>query len=54
MKGGKAKLAKDTPMKPGFLGRGGVKTVEAKTYASWNKKSGPDNRSTKISLPGSK
>ncbi len=36
---------------PGFLGRGNAPTAEARSYASWNRKTGPDGSSTPISLP---
>lgn len=36
---------------PGFLGRGNPPTAEARSYGSWNRKTGPDNRSTAIPLP---
>lgn len=50
------KLGKDDHGRsvPGFLGRTPVKKAEARSYASWNRKDGPDSRSTKISLPNSK
>ena len=36
---------------PGFLGRSNVPTAEARSYGSWNRKVGPDGKSTPISLP---
>ena len=36
---------------PGFLGRGNAPTAEARSYGSWNRKIGPDEKSTAISLP---
>lgn len=54
--GGKygGELGKDNIQTPGFLGRSGAPTAEARSYASWNQKKGPDGSSTKISLPGGK
>lgn len=51
--GGKygGELGKDNIQTPGFLGRGGAPTAEARSYASWNQKKGPDGSSTKIPLP---
>lgn len=50
---GPAKLGRDDYGRsvPGFLGRGGAPKAEARSYASWNRKEGPDGSSTKISLP---
>ena len=39
---------------PGFLERGSVPKAEARSYASWNQKKGPDSKSTVISLPDKK
>lgn len=50
---GPAKLGRDEYGRsvPGFLGRGDAPTAEARSYGSWNRKEGPDDKSTVISLP---
>ena len=55
-KGMKAQLQKDPGghQVPGFLGRTSAPKAQARSYASWNRKTGPDNRSTKIPLPSGK
>lgn len=54
-KKGKSKLSKDPGCRsvPGFLERSNVPRADARSYAQWNKKDGPDARSTEISLPSS-
>lgn len=48
----KAKMPKDTPMKPGFLGRTKIKTVEGRTgYTEGETRFGQNSKSTKIDLP---
>ena len=39
---------------PGFTKRSNVPTAQARSYASWNRKIGPDGRSTPIPLPDEK